>query len=448
MPVSPTISIYAVLVAKVSRQTIYISLKLFIGSKDFDILTLLDSGAGGNFVHTNFAKSLQNLEPLAKPIQAFNVDGTLNTTGTITHSVAADVLVNDLHMMVNFLVTGLGRVTLILEYPWLQTWNPDVDWHEGTLRWHHTTPNGPTPSVINTISGKALGPTSSWPQDKISPGITPVALIKIVSGHTIHEELYARHLALFTRMPASAVKHGFTHDVVAPHLVNANNIDAQEHPYDYAEIYGLHTALERQEVETWIQADNDPYYDERNMWIQVLDPESPYYKDLPTEAEVWIRTKISLSQELAIAQENARTKKTVEEMVPPELHDYLNVFSETKAARFPSRKPYDHKIELKPGFKPKRHKLYSLTPEEDKLLQEFLTENLAKGYICPSTSDMASSFFFVMKKDGKKRPCQDYQYINEWTIKNSYPLPRINDLMDKLQGKKLFTKMDVQWGYN
>jgi len=190
MPVSPTILIYAVLVAKVSRQTIYIPLKLYIRLKDFDILALLNSGAGGNFVHTNFVKSLQNLEPLETPITAYNVDGTLNTTETITHSVAADVLVNELHMMVNFLITGLGCVTLILGYPWLQTWNPDVDWHEGTLRWHHTTPNGPTPSAASTISGKALGPTSSWPQDKISPGITLVASIKIVSGQTIHEELY------------------------------------------------------------------------------------------------------------------------------------------------------------------------------------------------------------------------------------------------------------------
>ena len=210
-------------------------------------------------------------------------------------------------------------------------------------------------------------------------------------------------IASFTRMPVSAVKHGFTHDVVAPHLVEANNVDAREHPHDYAEIYGLHTALERQEVETWIQADHNPYYDKPNMWIQALHPEGPYYTDLPTEAEIWIRAKISLSQELAITQESARTKKTVEEMVPLELHDYLNMFSETKAACFPSSKPYNHKIELKPRFKLKQHKLYSLTPEEDKLLQEFLIENLAKGYIHPSTSDMASFFFFVMKKDGKKR---------------------------------------------
>ena len=63
-------------------------------------------------------------------------------------------------------------------------------------------------------------------------------------------------------------------------------------------------------------------------------------------------------------------------------------------------------------------------------------------------SEMASSFFFVGKKDGKKCPCQDYQYLNEWTKKNAYPLPHISDLIDKLQGKVLFMKMDIRWGYN
>ena len=61
---------------------------------------------------------------------------------------------------------------------------------------------------------------------------------------------------------------------------------------------------------------------------------------------------------------------------------------------------------------------------------------------------MASPFFFVKKKDGKLRPCQDYQYLNDWTVKNAYPLPLISDIMDKLKGAKYFTKFDVQWGYN
>ena len=61
---------------------------------------------------------------------------------------------------------------------------------------------------------------------------------------------------------------------------------------------------------------------------------------------------------------------------------------------------------------------------------------------------MVSPFFYVKKKDGKLRPCQDYRYLNEWTIKNTYPLPLISELMDKLAGAKYFTKLDVRWGYN
>ena len=61
---------------------------------------------------------------------------------------------------------------------------------------------------------------------------------------------------------------------------------------------------------------------------------------------------------------------------------------------------------------------------------------------------MASLFFFIKKKDGKLRPCQDYQYLNEWTIKNAYPLPLISELMDKIKDAKFFTKLDVRWGYN
>src|SRR5271170_1015410 len=61
---------------------------------------------------------------------------------------------------------------------------------------------------------------------------------------------------------------------------------------------------------------------------------------------------------------------------------------------------------------------------------------------------MASPFFYVKKKTGDLRPCQDYQYPNDWTVKNAYPLPLISTIMDKLKGAKYFTKLDVQWGYN
>ena len=81
-------------------------------------------------------------------------------------------------------------------------------------------------------------------------------------------------------------------------------------------------------------------------------------------------------------------------------------------------------------------KNYNLSLAEQLELDNFLKENLEKGYIRPSESPMASPFFFVSKKDGKLQLCQDYQYLNDWTIKNSYLLPLILDIMDKLKGTK------------
>jgi hypothetical protein len=121
----------------------------------------------------------------------------------------------------------------------------------------------------------------------------------------------------------------------------------------------------------------------------------------------------------------------------------LDIFGEDKANRFPDTRPWDHKIEMKNGFKPKSFKTYNLTLEEQVELDKFLKENLDKGYIKPSQSPMASPFFFVKKKDGKLRPCQDYRYLNDWTVKNAYPLPLISEIMDKIKGVKFFTKFDV-----
>jgi hypothetical protein len=128
--------------------------------------------------------------------------------------------------------------------------------------------------------------------------------------------------------------------------------------------------------------------------------------------------------------------------------EYLDIFSEEKAHCFPESRPWDHKIEMKEGFEPKLFKNYNLTPAEQIELDKFLKKNLEKGYIRPSQSPMASPFFFVCKKDGKLRPCQDYWYLNDWMVKNSYPLPLISEIMDKLKGTKYFTKLDVRWEYN
>ncbi|GBE89865.1 Transposon Ty3-G Gag-Pol polyprotein [Sparassis crispa] len=140
--------------------------------------------------------------------------------------------------------------------------------------------------------------------------------------------------------------------------------------------------------------------------------------------------------------------KTVEELVPDYLHDLKSVFEKKAAECFPETRPWDHAIDLKPNFIPRDCKVYPLSLKEKGAMDDFLEENLQKGYIRLSKSPMASPFFFVGKKDGALRPCQDYRYLNEGTVKNAYPLPLISELMDQLKGASIFTKMDLRSGYN
>jgi len=154
--------------------------------------------------------------------------------------------------------------------------------------------------------------------------------------------------------------------------------------------------------------------------------------------EIWINAKLSSLQEFALKFDE---KVPEEGNIPPEYHEYLDVFDEKTADRFPKSRVWDHKIEMKPGFEPKAFSAYKLTPEECKQQELFVRENLKKGYIRPSKSPMASPFFFISKKDGRYRPTQDYRYLNKWTIKNAYPLPIIGEIMDviKASGARFFT---------
>ena len=134
--------------------------------------------------------------------------------------------------------------------------------------------------------------------------------------------------------------------------------------------------------------------------------------------------------------------------IPERYKEFEEVFSKEASERFPEAKIWDHPIEMKEGFLPSRSKVYPLSPGQQKNLDEFLEEHLKKGYIRESKSPQSSPFFFIDKKDGSLRPVQDYRRLNEFTIKNSYPLPLIQEITESMRNSGVFTKMDVRWGYN
>ena len=259
---------------------------------------------------------------MPKPIPVYNVDGTRNSAGDITH--CADIVIDfqGHREKVVAEITDLGRHQMILRYTWLKHHNPDIVWETGQVRMTRC------PWTCRVLQGKS-----------------PL-----------------------------------------------------EHSINMLDQNGLQTIQEMKQKQ------------ERS--------------------------------------ENPKPDPKPEDLVPKAYHKYLKVFLKKESECMPVRKPWDHAIDMKDAFVPKKGRLIPLSPQEQKEVSDFINNQTKKGYIRPSKSPQTSPVFFVPKKDGKKQMVQDYRYVNEHTVKNNYLLPLIRQLSEKLQGAKLFTKMDVRWGYN
>ncbi|CAH9101779.1 unnamed protein product [Cuscuta epithymum] len=131
----------------------------------------------------------------------------------------------------------------------------------------------------------------------------------------------------------------------------------------------------------------------------------------------------------------------------PVVEGYSDVFPEDLSGLPPSRE-IEFEIELLPGTAPISRAPYRMAPAELQELHKQLQELLEKGFIRPSYSPWGAPVLFVKKKDGTMRLCIDYRELNKVTIKNRYPLPRIDDLFDQLKGAVIFSKIDLRSGYH
>lgn len=348
---------------------------------------LLDSGATGNLMSQEFAKRNKvRSQPTPHALDLINANETMSRINTYTNMTMTitDNLGNTHRETIQFYIADIGQQDIILGTPWLIMHNPDIDWTKDKVAMTRCSKNCITTGQVHINS--------------IHSNFTPTRrkiAFKTLGITALPNELWTE----------KDINNG--HEW--PGLIEARSL------------------FLRKTTEQQI----------RNKQIfnrQTLIGNTPKASN----------TAQRLAQEML----KDKPKKTTKELVPAKYHDMIDIFEESKADRFPSSKPWDHAIEMKEGYIPKDCKIYPLSPAERQAEEEWINEQLKKGYIRPSKSPQASPFFFVGKKDGKLRPTQDYRYLNSQTIRNNYPLPLISDLIDKLQGAKLFTKMDVRWGYN
>lgn len=157
---------------------------------------------------------------------------------------------------------------------------------------------------------------------------------------------------------------------------------------------------------------------------------------VPFRKAIWVRPRGRMLAGLDVA-------------LPSEYQDFEDLFREREGeAALPKHQPWDHKIPIKEGETLEYHaNLIPHSKKEEDFLKEYIETHLEKKFIRPSESPIGHGVLFAPKKDGSIRPCIDYRRLNAKTIKNRYPLPRIDELQDRLLGATWFTAIDIRDAY-
>lgn len=145
--------------------------------------------------------------------------------------------------------------------------------------------------------------------------------------------------------------------------------------------------------------------------------------------------------------EDCQEQELVQQSLPQQYQEYADVFSKAASDELPPRRANDYRIELEEGktvesavsYSP----LYKQTTEELEAARDYIVDNLNKGFIGPSTAPFASPILMARKPGGGLRFCVDYRKLNAITRKDRYPIPLVDELMERISGAKIFTKLDI-----
>ena len=136
-------------------------------------------------------------------------------------------------------------------------------------------------------------------------------------------------------------------------------------------------------------------------------------------------------------------------LLPKKYREFSKVFRQEAAAELPPHCEFDHAIDIKEGEQPPWGPIYPMSKNELRVLYDHIDTELKNGKIRYCKSPAGAPILFVPKAHGRGLGlCVDYQWLNRMTIMNRHPLPLMNELRDRVQGSKIFTKIDLKSGYN
>ena len=375
---------------------------------------LVDSGATHNFVSKKTLNRMRRSPSApshshshtAAPVLITLADGsTTPAQGSVTLDVKADGTVTT----ADFVVAPV-RFDGILGMPWLKSVNPRIDWHAGTVM-----PSVSDCSVSSTSTGlQAEGPLTNERVNHVaSSNDAPLLAMPVLPT------------------PESPVSCMLSRQSPTTTLVNEQDLG------------GL------------VGVDWEPACTLTTSDPAALPPTAPTARLSATElVKCMLGGKDQVFLSLISLPDADDAPSPPEPPTPdstdPRLLALLKEFESNLSglpSTLPPKREVDHVIEIDKEARPPAKRAYRLSPDELKELHTQLTDLLRSGYIRPSKSPYAAPVIFVKKATGEMRLCVDFRALNEITVRNRYPLPLIDELLDKLKGAKYFSKLDLASGY-
>ena len=376
------------------------------------IQALLDTGASGYaFIDFDFAQ--KNCIPMSllshpRTLEAF--DGSSPSFGSITHIVRLNMSIgNHVENDMGLFVTRLSHHPIILGHPWLKKHNPTVDWASSTVIFD------------SKYCRRFCSPWGVVSAPTISPTTVSVSKVSFPSSFLPVQMKSRQETAVHGGLDNAAVESSR----VSESTTSYESLPSSTSPSSTGSTMRLDIA--RIGAHPFHMLSKKPGHEIFTISLRDLD------QTLTPPAPI----KIKVDKDV-----NPAT------ILPVEYHEFLDVFSRKESEVLPPHRPYDHKIELKPGCEPPCGPLYGMSREENLELRKYLEENLEKGFIRASKSPAASPVLFVKKPGGGLRFCVDYRGLNEITIKNRYPLPLISETLNRLSKAVIFSKLDIIAAFN
>ena len=364
----------------------------------------------------------------------------------------------------DFTVTKLLHgVDLVLGMTWLQRWNPMIDWGQQVMyikndnTWDEVRglflDSEHRAGTVNILTAAMLASIDSTPD---------IEILKTPQFWT-----YAAGASSWTNVPNGGVRQEDTQNFISSSTNSSS--PAPKRTVHYARVAGTVQCKRSSKAATQRQL-LSPKQMQKIMkkgeacYLALILPKKTVHAaqqgspDLEHQGMTQ-KVKRALMKERGALRKPPPVKETRQKIyneVPREvrdgldkvLSDFEDMFPEQLPKGRPPKREVEFAIKLEPGAAPPNRPPYRLSPKEHEELQAQIEDLLAQGHIRPSQSPYGAPILFVPKKDGRWRMCIDYRALNKQTIKDRYPLPRIDDLLDRLGKAKYFSTIDLASGYH